>query len=91
MELQSNALFLDPGMACEVYVPAPPASSTAPDEKTFKERNFSRRPLTPGLCGHSGQKPRARRSLPGPNAGHPLQGAAVTLFDSVPAACPTGQ
>ncbi len=32
--------------------------------------------LDPGdLCGHSGQKPRARRSLPGPDAGHPLQAA----------------
>ena len=27
-------------------------------------------------CGHSGQKTRARRSLPGPDAGHPLQGDA---------------
>jgi hypothetical protein len=35
--------------------------------------------LTPGcLCGHSGQKPRARRSLPGPDAGHPLHTAGVS-------------
>ena len=33
--------------------------------------------LDPGdLCGHSGQKTRARRSLPGPDAGHHLQGDA---------------
>jgi hypothetical protein len=36
--------------------------------------------LDPGdLCGHSGQKTRARRSLPGPDAGHPLQGNAGSV------------
>jgi hypothetical protein len=34
--------------------------------------------LDPGdLCGHSGQKPRARPTLPGQDAGHPLQSAAL--------------
>ena len=33
--------------------------------------------LDPGdLCRHSGHKTRARRSLPGPDAGHPLPGGA---------------
>jgi hypothetical protein len=33
--------------------------------------------LDPGdLCGHSGQKTKARRGLPGPDASHPLQGAS---------------
>jgi hypothetical protein len=31
------------------------------------------------LCGHSGQETRARRSLPGPDAGHPLQGDAGSV------------
>jgi len=36
--------------------------------------------LDPGdLCGHSGHKTRARRSLPGPDAGHPLQGDAGSV------------
>src|SRR6185437_3501121 len=30
------------------------------------------------LCTPSGQKPRARTSLPGPDAGHPLQGAGIS-------------
>jgi hypothetical protein len=36
--------------------------------------------LDPGdLCEHSGQRPRARPSLPGPDAGHPLHSAGRSL------------
>jgi len=50
-----------PGMAREVYVPAPSASRTAQSEKLSKERNSFMAALDSGACGHSGQKPRARR------------------------------
>ena len=33
--------------------------------------------------GHSGQETRARRSLPGPDAGHPRRGAVVTAEISI--------
>src|ERR1039458_2685567 len=56
----------DPGMARGVYVSAPPASSVtvtvgqrAP-HKVPTERTREVTLDTGGLCGHSGQKPRAR-------------------------------
>jgi hypothetical protein len=68
----------DPGMACEAYVPAPPASRTAQTENTFKERNSFTAALDPGASADTFRsETKARRSLPGPDAGHPLQGAAA--------------
>jgi hypothetical protein len=53
----------------------PSVSSTAQTEILLHNlQKFSRRHLTLSLHGHAGQKPRVRRSLPGPDAGHPLHG-----------------
>jgi len=78
-KVQENGLGADPGMACEVYVPAPPASRTAQTEKTFKERNFFTAALDPGASADTPVRNQGPgRSLPGPDAGHPLHGAGIS-------------
>ena len=74
----------DPGMACEVYVSAPPASSMTvaagqraqqkvPGERTREVM------LDPGASADTPVRNQGPgRSLPGPDAGHPLQGAGIS-------------
>jgi hypothetical protein len=72
---------LGPGMACEVYVPAPPASSATiaagqPAQVKLPGQRTREVALDTGASADTpvrNQGPGC--SLPGPDAGHPLQGA----------------
>ena len=79
----------DPGMACEVYVSAPPASSMTvtagqraqqkvPGERTREVM------LDPGAsAGTPVRNQGPGRSLPGPDAGHPLQATGPIAPDGL--------
>jgi hypothetical protein len=73
-----------PAMACEVYVSAPPASSmtvTAGRRAQEKVPGVRSREvmLDPGASADTPVRNQGPgRSLPGPDAGHPLQGAGIS-------------